>query len=330
MWVDGTGNVLSRSFPGAYGEDLGIYKDRGFTKLGFAGLQDEHNEAGAFYTPNRMLGTTGRFLSADPSGTFSLGDPRTFNQYTYVVQNPLLFRDPAGLGWGEDFAEWMDSNVDAAMDDYAKTNAGGSATGYFALGCVETVAKWGTDTFRLGEGAYASYDAASRGEYLEAGAAALQDVGRACNVMLVGAIAGKILQAASQGTRLGAALNSPLSQLARGTEAEAGAFNGSQLGNTWGHGDLMDHFGRHGAYFGAKSADEYADMASVFLQRSQATGLPTKVDANGVIRVYEPATNTFGSYNPNGTTKTFFKPDPAIHGYATNMDYWIDQRGVAP
>ncbi|CAB4243605.1 Pyocin large subunit-like protein (fragment) [Methylacidimicrobium sp. AP8] len=38
-------------------------------------------------------------------------------------------------------------------------------------------------------------------------------------------------------------------------------------------------------------------MAQEFLRRAQAEGLPTKVDSKGVIRIYDPATNTFGSYN---------------------------------
>ena len=33
-----------------------------------------------------------------------------------------------------------------------------------------------------------------------------------------------------------------------------------------------------------------------------------KVDEEGTIRVYDPKTNTFGSYNPDGSTKTYFKP----------------------
>ncbi|CAB4243600.1 Pyocin large subunit-like protein (fragment) [Methylacidimicrobium sp. AP8] len=42
--------------------------------------------------------------------------------------------------------------------------------------------------------------------------------------------------------------------------------------------------------------------------RAQAEGLPTKIDSEGVIRIYDPATNTFGSYNADGTTRTFYKP----------------------
>lgn len=45
--------------------------------------------------------------------------------------------------------------------------------------------------------------------------------------------------------------------------------------------------------------------------------------ADGVIRVYDPATNTFGAYNPSGTTRTFFTPKRGI-------DYWTKQPGTSP
>ncbi len=78
---------------------------------------------------------------------------------------------------------------------------------------------------------------------------------------------------------------------------------------SWGRAEtLADHFARHGADFGARTADDYASMASGFLQESQAAKLPTKIDSQGVIRVFDSKTGTFGSFNPNGTTRTFFKP----------------------
>jgi pyocin large subunit-like protein len=93
---------------------------------------------------------------------------------------------------------------------------------------------------------------------------------------------------------------------------------------TWGNPrTLARHFRDHGGDFAAKSADEYAEMASDFLHRSQLQRLPTKIDADGVIRVYDPATNTFGAYNPSGTTRTFFMPKRGV-------EYWNDQPGVAP
>lgn len=42
------------------------------------------------------------------------------------------------------------------------------------------------------------------------------------------------------------------------------------------------------------------------------------------------ASNTFGSFNPTGTTRTFFKPNPAMHGLLSNWDYWLSQPGYGP
>ena len=91
---------------------------------------------------------------------------------------------------------------------------------------------------------------------------------------------------------------------------------------------LGDHFARHGADFGAVSADDYAQQAADFLRQSQIRGLPTKVDSDGVIRIWDPATDAFGAYNSDGTTRTYYKPDPLKHGYASNQDYFLSQRGV--
>jgi hypothetical protein len=93
---------------------------------------------------------------------------------------------------------------------------------------------------------------------------------------------------------------------------------------TWGRLDTLDdHFLRHGAGVGARTADEYAGMSSEFFQRGLRDGLPTKIDADGIIRIYDPATNTFGAFNPSGTTRTFFTPKRGI-------DYWYDQPGSDP
>jgi hypothetical protein len=106
---------------------------------------------------------------------------------------------------------------------------------------------------------------------------------------------------------------------------------GLSPGQSWGdQSTLAAHFLRHGADFGATSAEDYASQASQFLQRAFQEGLPTKIGSGGVIRVYDPASNTFGAYNANGTTGTFYKPDPAVHGYPSNEDYWQSQPGCAP
>jgi hypothetical protein len=92
---------------------------------------------------------------------------------------------------------------------------------------------------------------------------------------------------------------------------------------SWGNPNtLEDHFLRHGPDFGSLSPEDYANQASQFFQDGIANGLPTKIDGGGVIRIFDPASNTFGSFNPNGTTRTFFKPTPP--------NYWGKQPGGPP
>ncbi|WP_291849246.1 RHS repeat-associated core domain-containing protein [Bradyrhizobium sp.] len=107
--------------------------------------------------------------------------------------------------------------------------------------------------------------------------------------------------------------------------AWAGRLIGGELGSRledalWGNpNSLQKHFDDHGSDFGATDPIDYANKASQFFKQSQTDGLPTKIDSYGVIRVYEPATNTFGSYNPDGSTKTYFKP--------RSPTYWSRQPG---
>lgn len=135
-------------------------------------------------------------------------------------------------------------------------------------------------------------------------------------------------EAIRAGQRLGNEPAGVVTAVATGVAAEAGSSGSSLLRlsaeDSWGNpSTLARHFRDHGPDFGATSAEDYASQASQFFQRSQLEGLPTKVDSEGVIRVYDPATNTFGSFNPNGTTKTFFTPKRGVA-------YWNDQPGTAP
>jgi len=49
-------------------------------------------------------------------------------------------------------------------------------------------------------------------------------------------------------------------------------------------------------------------MKKTLFERATKENLPTKIAPDGTIRVYDQKSNSFGSYNPDGTTRTFFKP----------------------
>ena len=89
---------------------------------------------------------------------------------------------------------------------------------------------------------------------------------------------------------------------------------------TWGSPrSLADHFERHGSDFQARSADDYAAQAWQFLVRAKSDGLPAKLDSEGVVRIFDPRSGAFAAYNPDGTTKTYFKPG--------RREYFDDQPG---
>jgi hypothetical protein len=103
------------------------------------------------------------------------------------------------------------------------------------------------------------------------------------------------------------------------------AAGGGEGEDGWGRPEtLQDHFERHGPDFGARDANEYARMSREF--RVDALNNPRtelRFDSDGTVRIYDRATNTFGSYNEDGSTKTFFKPK-------TGERYWANQPGKAP
>ena len=126
------------------------------------------------------------------------------------------------------------------------------------------------------------------------------------------------------GQRLGKVVPQPQIVVATAVAAEADSgLLRLSTEESWGNpGSLARHFRDHGADFGATSAEEYASEASSFFQRGLQEGLPTKIDSDGVIRIYDPNTNTFGAFNANGTTRTFYKP--------SSPTYWDRQPGNAP
>ncbi len=83
---------------------------------------------------------------------------------------------------------------------------------------------------------------------------------------------------------------------------------------------LSKHVKDHGWQFRSTSAKDYTNKARKFYKEAIQNDYRIKVDKNGVTRIYDPETNTFGSYDKNGQIKTFFKPDKGKF-------YWTSQSG---
>jgi hypothetical protein len=115
-------------------------------------------------------------------------------------------------------------------------------------------------------------------------------------------------------------------QLALEAASATKTVKGVEIGSKFGdQAKLQDHFARHGGDFGAKSAREYQAQAAVFLGDSKSLGVLEKVRANGDIVRFNPSTDEFGVVSGGGVIRTYYKPDPAVHGRGSNLDYFNAQ-----
>jgi YD repeat-containing protein len=89
-----------------------------------------------------------------------------------------------------------------------------------------------------------------------------------------------------------------------------------------------EHFEKHvieKKEFGFATELDYVKAATDF-RDSTIPGKQAKLNSDGTLRLYDPKTNTFASYNADGTTRTMFKPDDG-------QKYFDQQRGqtvIAP
>ena len=88
---------------------------------------------------------------------------------------------------------------------------------------------------------------------------------------------------------------------------------------------LGDHFARHGSDFGSRSAAAYQRSASRFLTGTPGRGVMEKTRANGDVVRFNPKSNEFGVLSKGGDIRTYYKPDPKVHGYKSNLDYFNAQ-----
>lgn len=71
---------------------------------------------------------------------------------------------------------------------------------------------------------------------------------------------------------------------------------------------LDTKFRDHEADFGVQDARQYAEMAAEFDEDPIMNHCLTKPGVSDGIEIYDPVTNTFGSYTSDGTPINFIKP----------------------
>ena len=85
---------------------------------------------------------------------------------------------------------------------------------------------------------------------------------------------------------------------------------------------LQRHFKDHGSYFGAKNIAEYVKQADRFLTGPLRSTTLQKIRSNGDIIRYDTKTQEFGVITKDDVIRSYYKPDPKIHHYPSNKDYF--------
>jgi hypothetical protein len=95
--------------------------------------------------------------------------------------------------------------------------------------------------------------------------------------------------------------------------------NKSSVENAYGH------FVKHGGEFDdVQNSLQYVRKARGWFDNPTSTTL-SRTRSNGDVVRFDPETDYFGVMTKDGTPRTFFRPDPAQHGYPTNLDYFNAQ-----
>ncbi|MCC6329098.1 MAG: hypothetical protein IT174_11315 [Acidobacteria bacterium] len=144
--TNANGFVVARTDHQAFGGEVGYgtgqrsidqgYNRDAVTRQGY-GLTERDDATGLDHTWFRKNeSSAGRWTSPDPyKGSMNLGDPQSFNRYSYVQNQPTNFVDPSGL-----FLAGPDTHYGPAIQGYGIFNAGLAGMMYMIEQALQNVA----------------------------------------------------------------------------------------------------------------------------------------------------------------------------------------------
>jgi filamentous hemagglutinin len=88
--------------------------------------------------------------------------------------------------------------------------------------------------------------------------------------------------------------------------------------------DRDQHFEDHRDEFGGAlaNAEEYEAAAKAFFNAPLAGGMMEGLRADGWMIRFNSDTNEFAICDTDGYLRTYYKPDPALHGLGDNITYF--------
>ena len=112
-WRAGVSDSCNTAHPGTYQDELGIPQK-------FTGKERDTETGLDYFGARYFSGAQGRFTSPDrPFADENVGDPQSWNLYSYVRNNPLRFTDPTGA-----YIEAKPSDQRSSGGDYREAPCG--------------------------------------------------------------------------------------------------------------------------------------------------------------------------------------------------------------
>ena len=270
------------------------------SSIGFTGHVNDP-ETDLVYMQQRYYDPiAGRFLSVDPVVT-DVNTGAGFGLYTYVNNNPYGSIDPDGR-FSNDDCRAMAGNCEILVDNGSANKSSWRLTAGADGNYVSTVLENSFDSV-VSDGAMLAFPP------LIVARLALGTWRTVGDYLHTPTIEGTAIFALSLAIRIGPAARGPMWTSTKSQSIAANAYR---------------HFKDHGADFGAVNAVDYVRKAREFLHNPGA-GVLSKTRGNGDVVRFDPATNAFGVMDKTGAPRTFYKPNPAKHGYRTNLDYFNAQ-----
>lgn len=265
-------------------DDYGVAARTGTatTAIGYTGNWTDPTTGLVYLRARDYDPTTAQFITVDPALN------GTHQPYAYVGNNPLTATDPTGLCVGMDGTP-QDRNCTA--NDFFWAGVPDAIDQGVGVGIVGFV-----DGFTYGLSAKID----PKGTCI---AQATDPMGYAW-AEGVGEVDGLVFQLL----------------LTRGERAVPKEIYEPNPNSFQGGKTLQKHYDDHGSDFGSPSPQAYQEAAESLLKNSGKPGYETKTTPDGVERVYQESTNSFGSYNSDGSVRTFFKP-------SGGQKYWDRQPG---
>ncbi|HWQ31399.1 MAG TPA: RHS repeat-associated core domain-containing protein [Blastocatellia bacterium] len=254
------------------------------------GAKERDTETGLdFFEARYYASVQGRFTSPDkPLVDQWQEEPQTWNLYTYVLNNPLKYDDPTGL-WKR-----VKTEDDTIIYEAEKGDTIEGLAKILNVPVKSLIGSVGGDKVQIGQ----QFDVTNYRDYQQVAWVQVVYENEVPSEDNSDDTVGNLMQIAGIWT--------PTRRL-------------SGVRNAW------EHWLKHRKEFpNLRNAVEYVKEARKFLDKPPSTAL-VKRRPNGDKVIYDPVSDTFAVADKNGVPRTMYKPDPKLHGYPTNIDYFNAQ-----